>query len=284
MEIFAAAFLGVIQGLTEFLPISSSAHLILVPWLLGWNAEGLVFDVALHVGTSVAILAYFWKDWLTLAREWTVGVLKRDPLGNAHRRLAWFLIVGTLPAGAAGLALEKYIDEHLRSPVISVVTLIVFGGLLYYAERKSTLGRSLEEFNWSDSLWIGTSQALALIPGVSRSGVTISVAMLRDSSRSAAARFSFLLSTPVIVGAGVLKGWHFLKVSLHSSSSHLSANASNPVEVKWMVLLAGVASAAVTGFLCIRYFLRYIQTKSFTPFVIYRFVLAVVVLILYLRQ
>jgi undecaprenyl-diphosphatase len=281
MEILAAVILGIIQGLTEFLPVSSSAHLILVPWIAGWKAEGLLFDVSLHVGTALAILAFFWTDWIDLAREVILGFAEGKPLGNPKRRLAWFIVVGTLPAMAVGLTLGKTVEASLRSPLVSVFTLIVFGVLLFCAERLSRQDRSLDRFNWGDSIWIGLSQALALVPGVSRSGITISTAMLRNSDRSAAARFSFLLSTPVIVGAGILQGWHFIKAVRHPAL--LAGVEAGIVEIKWAVLIGGIISAAVTGFLCIRYFLRYIQTHSFVPFVIYRFMLALAVLLFYFR-
>lgn len=276
MEFIAAAVLGIIQGLTEFLPVSSSAHLILVPWLVGWDPEGLVFDVAVHVGTSIAVLAYFWRDWVELAGELIQGIMQRAPFGNFKRRLAWFLVVGTLPAMVVGLALEDYIESHLRSPLLTVGTLTVFGLLLYYAEKKSRQARDLAQLNWGDCIWVGLSQAVALLPGVSRSGITMSAAMLRDVDRTSAARFSFLLSTPVIVGAGLLKSWDLITVSSSAAPTSLPAPA-----LRWAVLAVGVASAAVTGFFCIRYFLRYLQTNSFVPFVIYRFLLAIVVFAAY---
>jgi undecaprenyl-diphosphatase len=275
MEIFAAVILGIVQGLTEFLPVSSSAHLILVPWFFGWKPEGIAFDVALHMGTAVAILAFFWKDWIALAREVVIGLKEGAPLGNPQRRLAWFLVVGTLPAMFVGLAFEKTVETQVRSPLITVVTLVLLGALLLYAERRSKQNRSIEMFKWADALWIGCSQAIALIPGVSRSGITITTAMLRDSTRTSAARFSFLLSTPVIAGAGILQGWHLIKAVRH------------PIEgmapVQWPVLCVGTIAAAITGFLCIKFFLRYLQTKSLVPFVVYRFVLAAVVLICYFK-
>ncbi len=280
MEILAAIALGIIQGLTEFLPVSSSAHLILVPWIIGWKPEGLLFDVSLHVGTALAILAFFWSDWVELAGEVLRGFAEGKPLGNPKRRLAWFLVVGTLPAMAVGLTLEKTVEESLRSPLVTVFALIAFGVLLYYAERVSRKERTLEQFSWGDSIWIGLSQALALIPGVSRSGITISTALLRDADRASAARFSFLLSTPVIVGAGMLESWRLVKILRHPT---LMAGEQAMFEVKWSVLAAGIVSATVVGFLCIRYFLRYIQNNSFVPFVIYRFILALVVLTFYLR-
>jgi undecaprenyl-diphosphatase len=283
MELFAAAVLGIVQGLTEFLPISSSAHLILVPWLLGWKPEGLVFDVALHVGTAVAILAYFWRDWVKFASEALQGVVEGKPFDNPQRKLAWLLIVGTVPAGIIGLLFEKQVEETLRSPIITVATLAILGGVLYLGERRSRRNRLLEDYSWADAIWIGLSQALALIPGVSRSGITISTAMLRDSDRAAAARFSFLLATPITVGAGMLEGWKFIN-AIRASASTLLPGPPGALHVNWAVLAVGVACSAITGFLCIRYFLRYLQTRTFIPFVIYRIILAVVVLLVYLRS
>jgi undecaprenyl-diphosphatase len=276
MEILSAAILGIIQGLTEFLPISSSAHLILVPWFLGWKPEGIIFDVSLHLGTAISVLAFFWNDWVRLARETIIGIWTGSPLGNQHRRLAWLLVIGSIPAAITGLALEDMVESKLRSPLITVFTLTILGIALFYAEKGSKQDRGLEKFTLADSIWIGLSQALALIPGVSRSGITITTAMFRNSDRTSAARFSFLLSTPVIVGAGLLESWKLFKA------------VRNPVEgvleIQWILLIVGMLSAAVTGFLCIQFFLRYLQTKSFTPFVVYRILLAGVVLVYYLRS
>jgi undecaprenyl-diphosphatase len=275
MEILAAAILGIIQGLTEFLPISSSAHLILVPWFLGWKPEGLTFDVSLHVGTAIAVLAFFWKDWIRLAREVLLGFKEGKLLGNPDRRLAWLLVVGTLPALVVGLALEEKAEAQLRSPLITVFTLAALAVLLFIAEKKSRQSRTIENYGGADSLWIGLSQAIALIPGVSRSGITMTAAMLRDSDRISAARFSFLLSTPVIVGAGLLQLLHLIKAVRHP--------AAVIEQIHWSALGVGFVCAAVSGFFCIRFFLRYLQTRSFTPFVIYRFLLAAAVLIYYLK-
>ncbi len=277
MELVAAAVLGVIQGLTEFLPISSSAHLILVPWLFGWEPEGLTFDIALHLGTAIAVLAYFWRDWILLAREVFVGIIEGKPFGTVHRKLAWFLVLGTIPAMAIGLKFEKLVESNLRSPLIPVFTLAAFGVFLWAGEKLGNGSRRLENFTIADSLWIGFGQAIALIPGVSRSGVTIGAALWRNVERASAARFSFLLSTPVIAGAALLQTIHLIQAVRHP----LTAPS---VVIKWDVLVVGVVSAAVTGFLCIRFFLRYIQTRSFTPFILYRFLLAGVILIFYFRH
>lgn len=275
MEIISAAILGIIQGLTEFLPVSSSAHLILMPWFFGWEADGLVFDVAVHVGTAVAVLTFFWADWIILVREFFAGLIERKPFGNHHRRLAWLLVLGTVPAVIIGLAFEDVIEEQLRSPLITVFTLSGLAVLLLFAERTGKQNRTIEKFGWIDSLVIGCSQAVALIPGVSRSGITMTTALFRDSTRTGAARFSFLLSTPVIVGAGVLQGWRLFNAVQQPGAE---------VDVNWSVLGVGAVFAAVTGFLCIQFFLRYLQTKSFLPFVIYRFVLAAVVLAYYIQM
>lgn len=275
MELFAAAILGIIQGLTEFLPISSSAHLILVPWFLGWKPEGLAFDVSLHVGTALAVLGFFWKDWVRLAVEFFKGLKERKPLGNTDRRLAWLLIVGTLPALVAGLAFEDLVDNYLRSPILIVFTLAILGAVLLLAEKKGRQNREMEDFGWKDSICIGISQAIALIPGVSRSGITMTTALFRNSTRTSAARFSFLLSTPVILGAGILEASRLVLAARHSGAGMGI--------VQWDVLSVGLACAALSGLACIRFFLGYLQTRSFRPFAIYRFLLAAVVLIYWLR-
>lgn len=271
MEIVTAVILGIIQGLTEFLPISSSAHLILVPWLFGWDPEGLLFDVSLHVGTALAIIAVFWKDWKLLAYEAIKGVLERNPFGNNQRKLAWFLVAGTIPAGVVGFMFEKVVENKLRSPIVPIFTLVVFGLLLFYAEKKSRQDRELNSYKLADAILIGCAQAVALIPGVSRSGITMTTAMLRNSDRISAAKFSFLLSTPVIVGAGLLNALSLIKV----------ANDPSAEVISFEVLGAGVTAAAVTGFICIKFFLRYLTHGSFLPFMVYRLLLAIIILIFY---
>ncbi len=236
-----------------------------------------MFDVALHVGTALAVLMYFRREWTLLVCEMVLGLWTREPLANKHRKLGWLLAIGTLPALVFGLLLEDFVEHKLRSPLVTVGTLIFFGIVLLWAERKSRQSRSIEDLSWADSVWIGLSQAVALVPGVSRSGITISAAMFRDTGREVAARFSFLLSTPVIVGAGLLATVRWLSQAANLGSQ----SATGPT---WAVMAAGVATAATTGFLCIRYFLRYLQTRSFLPFVVYRFALALVVLLYYFRS
>ncbi len=269
----SAVILGIVQGLTEFLPISSSAHLIVVPWLIGWTHEGLAFDVALHVGTAISVLAFFWKDWIRLARETVQGLRERRPLANTDRKLAWILILATIPAAVCGFAFEEYV-LYLRSPLITVFTLVFFAILLLWAERKSTKKRSIQSYSFVDAIWIGMSQAVALIPGVSRSGITMTAALLRNSDRASAARFSFLLSTPVVVGAGILESYRFFK-ELQDPVYGTTGN-------DWALMAIGLMASALTGFLCIRFFLRFIQTKTFMPFIVYRIVLACIILIYYI--
>lgn len=276
MQLISAAILGIVQGLTEFLPISSSAHLIVVPWMIGWKPEGLAFDVALHVGTAVSVLVFFRKDWIHLFRQTLLGLKERRPFGNPDRKLVWFLIVATIPAGVSGVLWGDAIEQSLRSPLVTVFTLALFAALLLWAERKSRKNRAMEDFTLADSIWIGISQAVALVPGVSRSGITMTAALARNSDRTSAARFSFLLSTPVIVGAGILESYRYF-----SAMHHAAAGAAS---VELPMLITGIVFSSVTGFLCIRYFLRYLQSKSFMPFIIYRIVLACIVLIYYLNN
>ncbi len=271
MDPLQALLLGVIQGLTEFLPISSSAHLIFLPSLLSWAPfeQKLAFDVALHLGTLLALVAYFRRDWLLLAQA-TFRLTRRPAAaaGPAHLRpesLLLMLIVGSLPAALAGLLLDDVIEERLRSPILAAVTLIVFALLLALAERSGTQRLSLDGLRWRHTITVGLAQALALIPGVSRSGVTITAGLFTGLDRAAAARFSFLLGTPVTFGAALLK------------VPGLLASDLTLQELTGVVL--GVASAAVVGFLSIHVLLRYVQTRSYNVFVLYRLIVGGLVLL-----
>lgn len=241
--------LGIVQGLSEFLPISSSAHLIIVPRLLGWPDPGLTFDVALHVGTLLAVLGYFWRDWLRLLR-------------NAHRpstgdgRLFWYLVLATLPGGLVGIALDKLAEEQLRSLLLIAATSAVLGVLLWLADRYSPPTKELGQVSWTDALLVGAAQALAIVPGVSRSGITICVARTREMTRETAARFSFLLSTPIIAGAALYK---LRDLQLHDLTAPF---------------FAGVLSAALVGALTIGLLLRYLRRSGFGIFAAYRLALS----------
>jgi undecaprenyl-diphosphatase len=250
-------FLGFLQGFTEFLPISSSAHLILAPRLMHWTDPGLAFDVALHLGTLAGVVIYFWKDLWTL----TQGILQfRDVRFESQRRLVGLLVVATVPAAVAGLLLEKAAESSLRSPVLIGFTLIVMGLVLAAADYFSSGKKSLRDLTWPVALGIGCAQSLALIPGVSRSGATITLALFLGLSRSESARFSFLMSVPIIAGAGLLKFHQLLR-----SPEHLA-------------ILVGFLGAAVSGFLAIWGLMRFVQTHRYTPFVVYRIVLGILVL------
>jgi undecaprenyl-diphosphatase len=239
--------LGVLQGLTEFLPISSSAHLILWPRFFGWKDPGLAFDVALHLGTLAGVALYFAKDlW---------RIVRRD------RRLLGLLVVGTIPAALAGLLLERQAETAFRSPVLIACALILMGGALALADQWFSGRKTMADLTYLTALGLGIAQAVALIPGVSRSGMTITAAMLLGYSRREAARFSFLLSIPIIAGAGVLK---VREIFLAPDQAALAA---------------GFGSAAVAGFLAIWGLLRYVQTRHYTPFVLYRWALGAFVLL-----
>ena len=251
---------GIIQGLTEFLPVSSSAHLTLLPWLFGWNDPGLGFDVALHVGTLFAVLWYFGSDWWRLVRGALESLSGGTLLANEQAALFWKVAAASVPAAVIGLAFEHAAEETLRSPLLIAMTLSGVGSLLYWADRQPEAATQVEAIGWLDALWIGMAQAAAIVPGVSRSGITITVARFRGMGREASARFSFLLSTPVIAGAAVLK-IKALIVALHDPGQ----------------LLALVASA-VAGFAAISALIRFVRVRSYLPFVIYRVGLAAVVL------
>jgi undecaprenyl-diphosphatase len=255
MTIFQAFILGLVQGLAEFLPISSSAHLYLVPWLFGWPYYGLTFDVALHLGTLLAVIAFFWRDWITLI---TQGL--RRGAATQEGRMFWFIIIASIPGAIAGYFLEEAAETVFHQPVLIAVMLMIMGGILYLADRFGRKQQAVETIRLSQSAAIGLSQALSIIPGVSRSGVTISSGLLTGLTREGAARFSFLLSTPIIAGAGLLK---LFDLNL--------ADLSLPFFI-------GIGTSAIVGFLGIGLLLRWLKKSSFLPFVWYRLLLGVIVL------
>ncbi|MDA1236409.1 MAG: undecaprenyl-diphosphate phosphatase [Acidobacteria bacterium] len=273
MPLLHALILALVQALTEFLPVSSSAHLILTPWLLGWPDHGLLFDIALHLGTLVAVLLYFAKTWVRIAflaigRE----VLKPKP-GEidhdlyANPRLLWLLVAATFPAGISGLFLKDFIESVLRSPAVIGVMLIVVGLLMAAVEKRGGLIRDLNRVSFGDAMTVGCAQALALIPGTSRSGITITTAMFLGITRHSAARFSFLLSTPIILGAG-------LKAFLDAMET-----GGIPPEMH-TAFAVGVIASAIFGYAVISLFLRYLQKATLKVFVYYRVILGVIVLAL----
>ena len=258
MSPLQAAVLGVVQGLTEFLPISSSAHLYVIPKLLGWRYAGVAFDVALHWGTLLALLAAFWKDWLTLAGDALAG----PAAVRGAARMTWVkLAVASVPAAIAGVLLNDIAETRLRSLPLQAAMLASFGFLLWWVDRARPLGREDRDPSWTTSLVMGTAQALALVPGVSRSGITLTAGRACGLARVSAARFSFLLATPITFGAGLLK--------LRDLSPDLPAGT----------LAIGVFTSALTGFFAIRGLIRWLGRAGFGVFFAYRLALAAVILI-----
>lgn len=258
MSLLEAIVLGLVQGFGEFLPISSSAHLVLVPWLFNWPDPGLTFDIALHLGTLGAVVLYFWKDWVRLI----TGGLTR--IKSQEGRLFWYLVAATIPGAIGGYLLEEQAETIFRTPLLIGIMLIVMGIFLYWADRKATKTYELDGISLKASLLIGISQVLAIIPGVSRSGITMTTGLLAGLTREGAARFSFLLSTPIIFGAAVVK-----IPELASNPSVIDAN-----------FFIGMIVAFITGLASIGFLLRFIQTKNFLPFAWYRFGLGAIVIIL----
>jgi undecaprenyl-diphosphatase len=264
METTHVILLALLQGLTEFLPISSSAHLVLVPTLLKWRYEGLAFDVALHVGTLTAVITYFRHEVLALLAAWTGSLRNRQLDGEA--KLAWLILLGTLPAALAGLLLHDEVETLLHSPVIIAIATIVFGLLLGWADRFCQHRRNEYNLGIMDAMLLGSAQAMSIIPGISRSGATMTMGLMLGLSRSGAARYSFLMSIPIITLAGGYEGLQLVE---------------DTAPVDWHELLLGTAVSAVTAFLCIHYFLRLIDRMGMMPFVIYRLLLGGVLLWLY---
>ncbi len=256
MNSLHAMVLGAIQGFTEILPISSSAHLILLPWFFHWPESGITFDVALHLGTLIALCLYFRRDILELTANLTDGV-RRGTFAAQATRLPLYILAGTIPAAIAGKLFEKPIEELFRrSPVAITVFLVVFGLVLAFADRIGRKSLEMEEVALGAALIVGLAQCLALVPGVSRSGITITAALFLGFRRETAARFSFLLSLPIVAGAALLK------------LGELVRNGIPPGEMK--ILLIGVATSALVGYLSIAFLLKFVQKHSLSPFVWYR--------------
>jgi undecaprenyl-diphosphatase len=261
-DILRAVVLGIVQGLTEFLPVSSSGHLIIVRELFGWEfTEELVFDVSLHLGTTAAVLGYFAGDWIGMARSglrWLAGDRERHVGESADAHVLALIMVGSVPIAIAGFALQDWIESEVRSAVVASAMLIVFAFVLLVAERIGRGDRSLHDARPRDAALIGAAQAIALIPGISRSGITISAGLVRDLERSAAARFSFLLSTPAIGGAALLTLGEAI------SEGVIADNLD--------IIIAGFVTSALVGWLSIAVLMRVIQRYTFMPFIIYRIV------------
>ena len=267
MPLLQVIVLALIQGITEFLPVSSTAHLALAPWLLGWTDPGLTFDIALHVGTLLAVLAYFFRAWLQIIAHGFGVRFGDDEMLRRNPRLLWLLVIGTVPAGVIGFLFEKQAESTLRSPFVIGAMMIIIGGVMWASERVGTRQKNLGAVTFVDSLVIGTGQALAVVPGVSRSGITITAGLFRNLDRVAAARFSFLLATPVIAGAAAKKFFDMMK------------HGGIPAEMHTPFAL-GITVSALSGFVVIAFFLRYLQRRSLYFFIYYRIVFGIIVIAL----
>jgi undecaprenyl-diphosphatase len=258
LTLFQALVLGIVQGLTEYIPVSSSAHLVLVPWALGWEFEpgaAFAFDVLVQMGTLVAVIAYFWKDLVHMLRATFQALVHREAVHDPYVRLALWIVLGTIPAVVAGVALKDIVEAAFGSPMGTSVFLLVTAALLLATERFGKRLRPLESATWKDAVWIGLAQALALFPGLSRSGATISAGLMRGFDRPGAARFSFLLSIPVMIGAGVLT---------------LGDLAALPAAADFVIpVLVGFVSAAIVGYASIRWMLGFVIRHSLATFSVY---------------
>ena len=267
MPLLQVIVLAVVQGLTEFLPVSSTAHLYLTSWLLGWHTEALDFDIALHIGTLLAVLLYFLRDWLQILAQGLGMSFGRDVELKRNRMMLWLLAIATIPVGVFGFVFNRQAETTWRNPLVIGVMLVAVGVLMWLAERAGRMRRDLSSLDLPDAAIIGLAQALSIVPGTSRSGITISAGLFRDFDRPSAARFSFLLSTPAIAAAA---GKALYDMHKHGG---LGAILNTPFVV-------GVAVSALTGCAVIAWFLRYLRRSSLLPFVYYRIIFGIIVIAL----
>lgn len=267
LDFFRTTFLAILQGFTEFLPISSSAHIILPKELLGWPDQGLIFDVAVHVGSLIAVLLYFRRDINTLFKAWLSTCTGKPQTTDS--RLAWYVIFATIPAGLIGFLASDVVEQYSRSMLLIAFTSIFFGILLYIADRIGKQTLSIEQLTLKSSLIIGFFQVLALLPGTSRSGATMTAALFCGLDRKAAAKFSFLLAIPIIAAGGMLEAYELM---------------SSEQAREWGMLLYAIAVSATVSLLCIHYFLRLIDKVGFMPFIIYRVVLGLALFAIYFSR
>ena len=272
MPLLHAIILGIIQGLTEFLPVSSSAHLALIPWLFGWNDQGLSFDIALHVGTVLAVIVYFFRDWVQVIAGGFGISIGSDPTIRRNPKLLWLLVLGSIPAGIAGLLVKDLAENVWRNNQYLIGSMLILVGLfMWWADNQGSRKKDLGNVSAADSITIGAAQALALVPGTSRSGITICAGLLRNLDRETAARFSFLLATPAIAGAAAKDAWDLMR--------HGGGIAGIPQDMR-MALLVGVIVSAIVGALTIQFFLNYLRKRSLSFFVWYRVIFGIIVIAL----
>jgi len=267
MPIYQVVVLAIVQALTEFIPVSSTAHLALVPWLFGWKDPGLTFDIALHTGTLVAVLLYFFRDWIQIIAQGLGLNIGTDPELKQNPKLLWLLAAASIPIGVLGYVFNKQAETVWRTPYVIGTMLIVIGILMWIAERSSHGNKTMHLVSAGDSMWIGLAQTLAIIPGTSRSGITITAGLFRGLTRETAARFSFLLSTPAIAAAAAKKLW-----DLHKEGGI-------PPDMK-IPFLVGIVVSGVLGAVVIAVFLRFLRRNSLMVFVYYRIVFGIIVIAL----
>ncbi len=268
MPLLQVIVLGIVQGLTEFLPVSSTAHLALIPWLAGWRDPGLGFDIALHVGTLAAVLLYFFRDWWQVVAQGFGLHATGDPALQRNRALLWLLAAGSIPIGIAGVIFKQQAETTWRSPYVIAAAMIGVGLVMWWAEYSGRRQKDIGHVSATDALAIGVAQALAVVPGTSRSGVTIAAGLLRNLDRPTAARFSFLLSTPAIAAAAGKDFWDLMK---HQGGI--------PPEMR-TAFLAGIAVSAITGCLAIGFFLHFLRRRSLAFFIYYRIFFGIIVIAL----
>ncbi len=268
MPLVQVIVLAIVQGFTEFLPISSTAHLYLSSWLMGWQTESLDFDIMLHLGTLIAVLLYFFRDWVQIIGQGFGVPVGHDKELEQNRAMLWLLAVGSIPIGVAGLLFNKQAEGAWRNPIVMGFMLVFIGALMWIAERANKHQRDLGSVGLMDAVSIGVSQALAVVPGCSRSGITISTGLFRNLTRESAARFSFLLSTPAIAAAAGKALWDIHK---HGGGLHILMTAQ---------FVVGVTVSALTGCAVIAWFLRYLRRSGLMPFVYYRIIFGIIVLAL----
>jgi undecaprenyl-diphosphatase len=266
MDLLQAIVLGIVQGATEFIPVSSHGHLLLVPWLLGWEEPGLVFDMMLHLGTLFAVVVYFRRELTAIVRSVLRDLLRGKPLASPDSRLGWLVVAATIPAAVLGYFLEEHLETLFTDAASVAVSLIVTGFILWFSETLGRRVRGLNSITLKDALLIGFGQAVAILPAISRSGTTIGVGLVLGLERPAAARFSFLMSVPIILGAGLLKVLD-------------AAQTGVPRDVV-LLMFAGFIAAAITGYLCIAFLLNFLATRNLRTFAIYCWCVGAIVLLL----
>lgn len=267
-NILISLVLGIVQGFSEFLPISSSGHLIVLPKLFGWEGvvDTLSFDVSLHLGTTLALVAFFWRDWMSIISAFLVSVVKEREriFTDENSKLFLLIILGSIPAAIIGLLFKDFIEEGTRNTLLVAGNLIIFGLLLFIVDRSVEQKKSIDKIGFWDSLLVGVGQAISLLPGVSRSGITITAGRLRKLDRESAVKFSFLLSTPAIVGAAALTFKDLIEVG----------NAGNEA-----IFISGFLASAVSGWIAIKFLLSFVRKRSLSIFVIYRIILGIFLIV-----